>query len=395
MDKICFVIQRYGLEVNGGSELYCRLLAEKLTAYYQVEVFTTCATDYITWKNEYASGTETINGVLVHRFPTARERDLKQFDKISEVVFSDKPHSDQDELRWIQAQGPICDSLLRKLRSVHREYRAVIFMTYLYYLTARGLPMGFENALLIPTLHDEPPAHLRYFQKVFEPAKGFIWNSPAEKRFAERRFQNIKNTPGILAGIGVDVPSGELPALPEILRGRDYILYAGRIDESKGCRKMFNSFLDYRLEYERDVQLVVIGKEVLKVPADDSIVYLGFVTDEEKFSLLRHAKALVLFSEFESLSMVVLESMMMGRPVLVNGNCEVLKEHCILSNAGFYFYNYREFAEELEYLLSHGDDYQKMCENGIAYVKKNYRWDVIIGKVRGLIEETAGRIPSE
>ena len=386
MNKICFVVQRYGLEVNGGSELYCRLLAEKMTQFYQVEVFTTCAVDYASWRNEYPSGTEMINGVKVRRFPTEKERDQRAFAAISQKVLLNQDHSDEDERRWIREQGPVCNALLKELRKQHKEYKAVIFMTYLYYLSAVGLPLKMENAILIPTLHDEPPAHLRYYQKVFESAKGFIWNAPAEERFARLQYRNIDHTDGVMAGIGIDVPSGELPPLPDALKEEQYIVYAGRIDESKGCKKMFHDFLAYRKAYKRDIRLAVMGKEVLKVPGNESIVYLGFVSDEQKFSVIRQAKALVLFSEFESLSMVVLESMIMGRPVLVNGKCEVLKDHCTCSNAGLSFYNTREFIEELEYLYTHDEVYRIMCRNGIRYVEENYQWDVIINRIHDLIE---------
>ena len=85
-DKIAFVCQRYGLEVNGGSELYCRQLAEKLVQNYQVEVYTTCAEDYISWRNYYAPGDETLNGVVIHRFSVTRPRRQKQFNRISKKV---------------------------------------------------------------------------------------------------------------------------------------------------------------------------------------------------------------------------------------------------------------------------------------------------------------------
>lgn len=74
-NKIAFVCQRYGLEVNGGSELLCRQLAEKLVRFYEVEVFTTCAVDYVTWKDEYKPGTEVINGVTVRRYNVDKERE--------------------------------------------------------------------------------------------------------------------------------------------------------------------------------------------------------------------------------------------------------------------------------------------------------------------------------
>ena len=119
---------------------------------------------------------------------------------------------------------------------------------------------------------------------------------------------------------------------------------------------------------------------------------LGFVSDEMKFKVMQEAKALLLFSRFESLSMVVLESMTMGRPVIVNGKCEVLKGHCIRSNAGLYFDNYPEFAGCLNYLLSHEEVYEAMRLNGKKYVAENYQWDVIVNRIKQLISGIEGDI---
>lgn len=385
-DKIAFVCQRYGLEVNGGAELHCRQLAEKMSQLYEVEVYTTCAVDYVTWRDEYAPGTEVIHGITVHRFPVDRPRDPKTFAEISAAVLGNPKHSDKDEDIWLEEQGPVCHELLETLARNHREYKAVIFMTYLYYLTATGLPMHFENALLIPTVHDEPPVYLRHYEKVFSSAKGIIWNTVTEREFAERRFPKISSIPGIIAGVGVDVPQKPFPELPAPLRGETYICYAGRIDESKGCGEMFRFFRAYKERYGGNLKLALMGKPVMPVPEAPDIVNLGFVSDEMKFRVMQDARALVLFSQFESLSMVVLESMTMGRPVLVNGQCEVLKGHCVRSNAGLYFKSYPEFAGCLNFLLSHEAEYAVMCENGKKYVEENYQWDKIVRKIADLID---------
>ena len=385
-NKIAIVCQRYGLDVNGGSELYCRQVAEHLTTRYDVTVYTTCAIDYITWKNHYPTGEENINGVHVKRFPVAEERNIAQFNEICDYVMSHPNHTDSQEEEWVRKQGPVCDALLDCLDRDQQQYQAIVFMTYLYYLSAMGSRRGYPHTVLIPTVHDEPPVYLRIYDQVFAAAKGIVWNTEEERAFARKRFPNI-HAAEIMAGIGIDGPQADLPELPENIRGTRYVVYAGRIDESKGCGEMFDFFLRYKWRNPGSkLKLVLMGKPVMEIPAHPDIISLGFVSEEMKFAVMAQAVALLLHSRFESLSMVVLESMYMGRPVLVTGKCEVLKGHCVRSNAGLYFDNYREFAQTLNYLLSHPAEYEQMRVNGKKYVNENYRWEVIIDKLHGLIE---------
>ncbi len=73
--RLLFVVQRYGAEVAGGSETFCRSFATRLAGRgHVVEVLTSCATSYLDWADVYAPGTETLDGVRVHRLPVARTR---------------------------------------------------------------------------------------------------------------------------------------------------------------------------------------------------------------------------------------------------------------------------------------------------------------------------------
>ena len=153
---------------------------------------------------------------------------------------------------------------------------------------------------------------------------------------------------------------------------------------------MFDFFLRMKRERRSDLKLVLMGKPVMKIPEDPDIIQLGFVSEEMKFSVMKEAFALLLFSRFESLSMVVLESMLMGRPVLVSGKCEVLKGHCIRSGAGLYFDQYHEFAGCVRWLEEHPEQYRVMRESGKRYVRDHFTWDVITEKYHALIRDFSG-----
>jgi glycosyltransferase involved in cell wall biosynthesis len=66
-----------------------------------------------------------------------------------------------------------------------------------------------------------------------------------------------------------------------------------------------------------------------------------------------------------------------GTAVLVNGECDVLKGHCLRSNAGLWYQSYEEFRECFRYLCSNFEIKLKMGENGKKYVKTNYSWELI------------------
>jgi glycosyltransferase involved in cell wall biosynthesis len=202
--KIAFIVQRYGADILGGSEYHCRLIAERIAQRHQVDVLTTCARDYITWKNEYPEGTDRIRGVNVRRFANARTRDIESFNRFSDWIFN-YPHSDQDEMAWLEQQGPWCPALLEHLERQHRSYDVLIFFTYLYAPTLLGMRINPARSILVPTAHDEPAIRLRLYQELFKGAKAFAYNTDVERRFLNRTFE-IRASAEETIGCGVDLP---------------------------------------------------------------------------------------------------------------------------------------------------------------------------------------------
>src|SRR5438876_1882575 len=152
MERVAFVVQRCGREVNGGAELLCRLVAEQMALRAQTDVLTTCALDYLTWANHYQPGDERVGELRIRRFPVERQRDPASFGSLSQQL---RPRigslSVAEEENWMREQGPSSPELFRYIERHRGDYDAFIFFTYLYATTYFGLPPVAEKAILVPT----------------------------------------------------------------------------------------------------------------------------------------------------------------------------------------------------------------------------------------------------
>lgn len=384
--KICFVVQRYGLEVNGGAELHARQLAERmLEKYSEVHVLTTKAVDYMSWKNEYEEDIEGINGVIVHRFPVEHERDIDVFNEINGEFLSGRMEPSR-EMEWIEKQGPYVPRLTQYLKDHEDEYDAFIFFTYLYYPTVMGVKEVAERAVIIPTTHDEPFLKMSIYDDVFTAPQGILFNTDEEKELVQKRYDNAR-IPHRVGAAGIEVPDDVDPQrFKEKYDLDDFVIYVGRIDEGKNCPKLFDYFTRYKQRNPSDLKLVLLGKEVIKVPEHEDIIPIGFVDDADKFDGMAAAKALILPSKFESLSFVVIESMLVRTPVLVNGECDVLRGHCIKSNGALYYIDYLEFESELNLILNDPALAHALCDNAFRYAKDDYTWERAVSNLSELIE---------
>jgi glycosyltransferase involved in cell wall biosynthesis len=375
--KIAVVVQRYGADINGGAELHARYIAERLAAHADVRVFTTCARDYVTWRNEYPPGRDTVNGIDVERFPVDRERDVEEFGRRSAQVF-ERTHTIEDELNWLSSEGPVSSRLLARLESGGREFDFVLLFSVRYHHAYHGARLLPERAVLVPTAEREPSIGLAIFRPIFRGVRAIMYNS-FEERAAINALASNDHVPGVVVGIGSDVPDradADRARARFGLRDR-FIIYVGRIDENKGCGELFDYYLQYLDRTGRDVDLVLVGNRVMTVPDHPRIRHLGFVTDQEKFDAIAAADLLVMPSYYESLSMVALEAWALGRPVVANARCDVLVGQCLRSNAGLYYADAVEFGAVLDRILDDRPLAAALGANGRAYYSRHYAWPVI------------------
>ncbi|MFQ6039154.1 MAG: glycosyltransferase family 4 protein [Candidatus Aminicenantales bacterium] len=384
--KAAFVVQRYGLEISGGAELHCRWVAEHMRKYWDVEVLTTCAFDYVTWKNHYPKGEDVVNGIPVQRFPVERPRNPERFGRIQNFILENE-HGLEDERKWLEEEGPLVPSLIEHIRKRKDAYDYFIFFSYRYYHSYWGIHAAPEKSILVPTAEHDAVIHLHLFKELFRKPRAFVYNSFEEREMIQSISRN-EAIPGDVVGVGTEIPETYSENQFRKKHGieGDYLLYVGRIDENKGCVELFDYFQRFKRAEGSDAKLILIGSTKLNIPSHPDILYLGFLPEEDKFSALDGALLLMMPSFYESLSMVTLEAWALGKPVLANGRCDVLRGQCLRSQAGLFYENYQEFQEALKLLLSDPKLRGQMGKNGREFFQKHYTWEVIENKYLALVD---------
>lgn len=414
MEKIAFVVVRYGENINGGAEFHCKMLAERLVGHYDVEVLTTCVENYVTGENVYDKGVEHINGVLVRRFeaaPMDKERSSfyywhsRRSVQVRKLLYKTRllaplalffpvwTFKEKNEIGEYNSCPFYSPSLFSFIEEHKDDYKAFIPITIdfpMVYYTAMYAP---EKTIVIPTMHYHRAAFRSVLTKVFTKVAYVAFNTRSEEKLAECIFGPRMSPHGIV-GVGVDLASpADWPAtsskynLPE-----EYLLYVGRVDLDK-LQNIYDYFVTYKRLYpDSKLKLVIVGGIFCKSLEHQDIIYTGFVDEHEKTAIIAHAKIVVNPSKFESLSLILLESMTLKKPVLVNGCCNVLKEHCKRSdNAVLPYYKEQDFIKKLRLLDTSAEVRLEMGGKGAEYVKKNYRWDVIMKKLMDCIDYVGSR----
>jgi glycosyltransferase involved in cell wall biosynthesis len=376
--RIAFVVQRAGVEVNGGAEYLCLAVARAMSSIWDVEIITTCALDYLTWADHYPAGVERIDGVTVRRFPVDKPRAIEHHNRMSrQLLESGTSATAAEQEAWMKSQGPYSTPLLRYIQENAAAYERFFFYTYLYATTYFGLPLVADKAVLVPFAHDEWPIHLPCCDALFGKPSAFVFSTPEERAFLQRRFPGA-TLAGPTIGIGVAAPGDVRPERFRHRIGLDqpYALYVGRIDASKGALRLIETFARYREHGAGDLALVLIGRPVVALPDVRGVHVAGFVDEATKFDALSGAVALVQPSALESLSIVLLEAWSAGRPVLVTAESDVLVGQTRRANGGLWYGDDTEFGVALQMLR--GPVGTQLGECGRAFVEQNYRWPHVV-----------------
>ena len=280
---------------------------------------------------------------------------MHRFMDLSDLSLADRATPAEQE-QWFRENGPDAPELLDHLRRHGADYDRVLFWSYRYSDTYFGLPLVADRAVLVPTAEEDPLIHVDVLAPFFALPRG-VPVPHAGRGDAGRRSR---------AG-GQAVRDHRLRARSGV--GRRRIRASRRAGARRSVRAVSGAHRSeqrlrgadsplpaLRRDSAADVQLVMAGPASMPIPEHPPIRALGFVDDARaRGAADAGARALMMPSPFESLSMVLLEAWNHGLPALVNARCKVLRGQVERADGGLYYGNAVEFIAALDYLLDHPD----------------------------------------
>lgn len=394
MKKIGFVIPWFGFDIPGGAEAELKGLTLHLhEAGVPIEILSTCVHTFNSnWScNYHRAGTTVEKGITVRRFKV-RERNDDAFNAVNIKLMNNRMPLSAEEEKIFTDEMVNSPALYQYIREHKDEYSLFVFIPYMFGTTYYGIQECYDKAILIPCFHDESYVYMECFKREFSKVAGMIFHAQPEADLAERVY-DLGNVNAKVLGEGVYTEyTYDAARFREKYNIKEpFILYAGRKDVGKNIYTLINNFHEYKYRNENDLKLVLIGGGEVKIPKDieKDVFDLGFVEVQDKFDAYAAASVLCQPSRNESFSLVIMESWICERPVLVHDKCNVTKHFAKTSGGGLYFDNYFEFEGAVNYLLEHPDMADAMGKSGRKFVLDNFAWDVIVDKYMKYFKEVA------
>lgn len=201
------------------------------------------------------------------------------------------------------------------------------------------------------------------------------------------------------------IPNGIEPVVNEFntedifpeLRHKKYIFSIGRIVKEKGFETIIEAAAIAK-EKELDCFFVVAGKgpmletyrkQVSNRNIESHITFVGYVTDEQRNALIAGSELAVIPSLYEPFGIVVLETMIMGKPTIVSntGGMKGIVKHLhtgLLMTPG----DAKSLLEQIAFLVTHPLKTEEIGKRGRQIVISLYGWKRIAAETSRVMEDT-------
>jgi glycosyltransferase involved in cell wall biosynthesis len=176
---------------------------------------------------------------------------------------------------------------------------------------------------------------------------------------------------------------------------KHYFLFVGRLEERKNICGIIEAFEILKSKYNISQKLVLAGKfgyggEKIKDKINqsnykDDIILPGYISDEEKFELLKNADLFIFATFYEGFGLPILEAQSMGTPVVTSNLSsmpEIAGESAVLVDPK----DPNAIAEAVQKLISDESYKNDIIEKGRENVKR-FSWEKCAREIADIIKK--------
>ncbi len=176
--------------------------------------------------------------------------------------------------------------------------------------------------------------------------------------------------------------------------GEYFYCTAGRIERTKGLDTLVEAYS----KLNTDIPLLIAGGgsgsdfdyfEHLKKNSPPGVNYVGFLTGDELFALYAHAKVFLFPSEYEAMSMALLEGLSFGVPTIYSN---IPENEAVAANLAYSFKvsNSDSLKNQLDNVLAHYDQAELLGQKAKKVITSRHDWKTIAGQYNEIYCNLAG-----
>lgn len=205
--------------------------------------------------------------------------------------------------------------------------------------------------------------------------------------------KDIKYIPN---GVGIQKEESTEELIRWNLIPNNYIVTVARLVRHKGIHYLIEAYKAVPDAIKKEIKLVIVGapsytkdyETYLRELAgeDHRIVFAGYQTGDTLRQLYAQAYFYVHPSEYEGLSLTILEAMSFGKCVLISDIPENLEaiDH---SGVPFEVSNTADLTEKILGLINHPEIVAEKGKLALGFIKRNFEWDKVVEATEALYRE--------
>jgi glycosyltransferase involved in cell wall biosynthesis len=284
-------------------------------------------------------------------------------------------------------RAPVSVGIFPNIKTTHRSF------------DVEAVVLHDLSAMLMPELHQEWAAYV-HTKAMFNDVKTseVVCSVSAATQADALAYLGLKPENAVVSHLGVNPPPAPAQPLPR----KNFAIVVGTIEPRKNLR-LVAEFMLSRPDMAAKLAIVFVGRRgwgpafddmfgelLTNSPWKDRMHFTDFVSESEKWELMRAARFAIFPSLFEGFGLPVLECMAAGCPVIASRSSSLV-EFDLPAEMYFDPFSLGDFARAFRHIETMPEDQHTVLGKALSAKAKSFTWDAFCGR---LLDAVVAKLPA-